>query len=414
MWHVPSRTSAFTFTILESFYKLIWAVSWTKNRGKGHPETKKTSFIKDKRKNAVKKDEETNFNGFHSIDTSNKSIYQSTPKKTFKKFSGRSNYTSLCDDDVLETQEDKYSTFWPLYQKKHKSKILQKDSTLSPFIEVYSNPLTIPTDKNSRYPKIMGKYKFKAIKKSKVSNFFKRVFCFRYFINEKILLSPVNSKDVSPFLHAISPIMSPRPLSSVSLSSLNAQQKLKELPQKKYDYLSMGNIWVPGKDGFGLIIELSDWISDKLSIRTRQRLANELKRSISTNDKPGYIYVFNLQPSDKITPYSLEKMIIKIGRASNIQRRLSQWPKQCSFIPELIEYFPSNQDCSKYCIVSHRIERLIHIELQDKFLCKPQTCVPCGISHREWFYIPNFATWNEVKQTIEKWVLFSFIAYGKT
>ncbi|KAG5439365.1 hypothetical protein PCK2_000814 [Pneumocystis canis] len=392
-----------------------FSVSWTKNRRKGSPETKKVSFVKDQRKNAVKNGSKTHFNECHSINQSNSSLHSSFSKKPSKKVSGRSSCTRLCDsDDVFEPREGKRSIFWPLYQKKYKSKISRKKSTSFSFIENYSNPLTIPIDKNARYPKIAGKHRFKAIKKSHVSGFLKKVFCFTYFANEKVLLNPVNSEDMSPFLYATSPIMSPRPLSSVSLSSLNAQQKLKELPQKKHDYLFMENIYVPGRYGFGSAIELSDWINDKLSVRTRQRLSNELKRSISTNDKPGYIYVFNLQPSDKITPYSLEKMIIKIGRASNIQRRLNQWPKQCNFIPELIEYFPSNNDCSKHCIVSHRIERLIHIELQDKFLCKPQTCIPCGISHREWFYIPNFAAWNEVKQTIEKWVLFSFIAYGKT
>lgn len=281
--------------------------------------------------------------------------------------------------------------------------------------ELNSSPLAIKTDNNAKYPKIAGKKGFKAIKKSKIPTLFKNFFCFTYSIRNNIPLDLSPLKQQSTYLPIASSFILSRPLSSISLSSLNNQHKIKELPQKKYNYLAVGSIWIPGSDGLGSIIELSDWISDKLSIKTRQRLANELKRSLSMHDKPGYIYVFNLRLSDKITPYSLEKMVIKIGRATNIQRRLSQWPKQCNFIPELIEYFPTDQEnVSKPCLISYRIERLIHIELQDKFCCKPQTCASCGISHREWFYIPNFNSWNEVKQIIEKWVLFSFVAYGKT
>ncbi|EMR10650.1 hypothetical protein PNEG_01349 [Pneumocystis murina B123] len=343
-------------------------------------------------------------------------FFNHNSRKSSRHLSETSSRTLIRDEDSFDVRDDKNISFCSLYQKEHKHRNSQKDRSLSFLIQdKCSSPLVVSVDKNSRYPKIAGKNGFRAVNRSIITNFLKKIFCLSYFVDEERIFRINNSKSVSPpmICDRLSS-MSHQPLSSVSLSSLNTQQKMIELPEKKFDYLSIGNMWVPGQDGFGMIIELSDWINDKLSTRTRQRLANELRRSISTHDKPGYIYVFNLQSSEIIKPYSLEKMIIKIGRAGNIQRRLSQWPKQCNFIPELIEYFPSNENGPKQCLVSYRVERLIHIELQDKFLCKPQTCITCGISHREWFYVPNFTAWNEVKQTIEKWIEFSFIAYGKT
>ncbi|QSL65313.1 hypothetical protein MERGE_002623 [Pneumocystis wakefieldiae] len=342
-------------------------------------------------------------------------FFNHSSRKSSRHLSETSSRTFTHEEDSLYLRDDKNRSC-SFYQKEHKHRNSKKDRSLSFLIkDKCSSPLVVSIDKNSIYPKIAGKNGFRAVNRSIITSFLKKVFCLSYFVDEQRIFRMNDSKCMSyPMVCDRLSCISHQPLSSVSLSSLNTQQKMIELPEKKIDYLSIGNMWVPGQDGFGMIIELSDWINDKLTTRTRQRLANELRRSISTHDKPGYIYVFNLQPLDMIKPYSLDKMIIKIGRASNIQHRLSQWPKQCNFIPELIEYFPSNENESKQCLVSYRVERLIHIELQDKFLCKPQTCLTCGISHREWFYIPNFTAWNEVKQTIEKWVEFSFIAYGKT
>ncbi|KAG4305392.1 hypothetical protein PORY_000948 [Pneumocystis oryctolagi] len=316
-------------TIFKTLYTLIWALPWVKNRWKFSSDAKKIPYGISVQEKVVKKDINGEYSGSHSIRTSEGSLYKSLGKKSSKKFYSTSKYAPLHDEEVLDTGENK-QVFRISYHKEHKHRVSQKDQSQS-FVSqgIYSSPLAIPTDGNERYPKIAGKHGFKAVKKSKVSKFFKKIVCFPCFPKKKTYLDSENSKNMHLFSHAMSPIMSPimlptispLPLSPVSLSSLNDEQKVKELPQKKYDYLFMGNIWVPGQDGFGLVIELSDWISDKLSIRTRQRLANELKRSISTHDKPGYIYVFNLQSSDKIKPYSLEKMFIKIGRASNIQRK---------------------------------------------------------------------------------------------
>ncbi|KTW25658.1 hypothetical protein T552_03518 [Pneumocystis carinii B80] len=356
------------------------------------------------------------YTGFQGNSGLDKFFNNNNSRKSSRHLSETSSRIFVREDESFDVRDDKNASFCSIYQKEHKNRNSQKDRSLSFLIpDKCSSPLIISIDKSSRYPKIAGKNGFRALNRSIIVNFLKKIFCLSYFVDEQRIFRTDDSRSMSS--HMICDklsSMSNQPLSCVSLSSLNTSQKMIELPEKKIDYLSIGNMWVPGNDGFGMIIELSDWINDKLSTRTRQRLANELRRSISTHDKPGYIYVFNLQSSEIIKPYSMDKMIIKIGRAGNIQRRLSQWPKQCNFIPELIEYFPSNENEAKQCLVSYRVERLIHIELQDKFLCKPQTCMTCGISHREWFYVPNFTAWKEVKKIIEKWIEFSFIAYGKT
>jgi hypothetical protein len=67
------------------------------------------------------------------------------------------------------------------------------------------------------------------------------------------------------------------------------------------------------------------------------------------------------------------------------------------------------------CAYSHRIERLIHLELKDRFgknalrkECK------CGKVHREWFCgNGNVDSWQDMRNIIIHWVTFGRIAYGE-
>ncbi len=68
---------------------------------------------------------------------------------------------------------------------------------------------------------------------------------------------------------------------------------------------------------------------------------------------------------------------LKIGRAANVHRRMSQWTKQCGQNISLIRYYPhctnnnatspssSNRRASSPRKVPHvhRVERLVHLEL---------------------------------------------------
>ncbi|KTW27211.1 uncharacterized protein T551_03205 [Pneumocystis jirovecii RU7] len=225
----------------------------------------------------------------------------------------------------------------------------------------------------------------------------------------------------------------------------------------------MGSLWVAN----GRNIELSgtykgqtskyertEWISERLRRETQERLICELRRPIAWRDRAGLICVFSIEQTrcfvqaerknegfkssnQRSLMHSVVHNVIgkqnlcgvmrgnvgnkverrEIGRIGgtgklvkiegSIRGRVREWPAECSFTAELVECFPAGSECP----AAQRVERLIHIELE-RFACTAQPCMPCGIAHREWFYVPSAAAWKEVCQTIEKWVAFSFVAYG--
>jgi hypothetical protein len=195
-----------------------------------------------------------------------------------------------------------------------------------------------------------------------------------------------------------------------------------------------------------------------LSPQTTSALLAELSRPISPADEAGYIYIFWLTPSDSKPddetasslmddddlPYThraatssspaqrsekqsralsryasvhkpssrreteAKTILLKIGRAANVHRRMTQWVKQCGLDITLIRYYPYphrsgtstptrpptsmrlslptdplNADKVPHV---HKVERLIHIELSDKRAVK-DACENCGVVHREWFEV---------------------------
>ncbi|KAI2641358.1 DUF1766-domain-containing protein [Hypomontagnella submonticulosa] len=165
------------------------------------------------------------------------------------------------------------------------------------------------------------------------------------------------------------------------------------------------------------------------SPQTASQLMAELAKPVSQQDEPGYIYIFWLtaesQPSappaeaaksllapprpdgrqrrtsDVLQSFAIKesktgsskKILLKIGRASNVQRRLNEWSRQCGYNLSLIRYYPyisSNQPSTPRKMPhSHKVERLIHLELAGAGLrvSDKANCDVCGKAHREWFEI---------------------------
>jgi hypothetical protein len=175
-------------------------------------------------------------------------------------------------------------------------------------------------------------------------------------------------------------------------------------------------------------------IPSNLSPQTTSALLAELSRPISVADEAGYIYIFWLTPESEVakpdedTASSLldgdeeihiqrrtqalaryasvrrpnarsreqRTITLKIGRAANVHRRMTQWTKQCGQNITLIRYYPhtstnsstgtANPGSSAKVAHVHKVERLIHLELADKRVVKSD-CPQCGREHREWFEI---------------------------
>lgn len=177
-------------------------------------------------------------------------------------------------------------------------------------------------------------------------------------------------------------------------------------------------------------------IPTTLSPQTTSLLLAELAKPISHYDEEGFIYIFWLTPSEspipaaevtssllassarptpsgrrtselvrEFAPISTRSMgratiLLKIGRASNVQRRMNEWSRQCNHNLSLVQYYPCapsspinmpNSSKNPQAAIplkvpnAHKVERLIHLELAD--VRARRSCAACGKEHREWFEV---------------------------
>ena len=230
-------------------------------------------------------------------------------------------------------------------------------------------------------------------------------------------------------------------------------------------------------------------IPKSLSPETTSAILAELAKPISTYDEPGYIYIFWLTPGSTdesdvhatqsllespIRPYDAtvnsrsrrkttsgtphNTLLLKIGRASNVQRRMNEWTRQCGYNLSLLRFYPhmpsqqqqnhqqqsapsplpsprrehnasnGRRSSSSHYLSSnhqpssdtsspasnpsstpkkvphaHKVERLIHLELADKRV--KRACEECGKEHREWFEVLGTRKGvAEVDSIVKRWV----------
>jgi hypothetical protein len=231
------------------------------------------------------------------------------------------------------------------------------------------------------------------------------------------------------------------------------------------------------------------YIPQNVSPQLAATLLAELSKPISPHDDEGYIYIFWLTPeasgpapsstastlltppsrpdqgrrtSDVLRQYSVkhgsrprsgsthqkpdsgdtkggaekekDTILLKIGRANNVHRRMNEWTRQCGYSLSLVRFYPyvsstptpspqaspansrhqstqnvnASRRASEAGIVRKvptvmRVERLIHLELADQRVMKK--CDACGKEHREWFEVE--ATKDGVKkvdEVVKRWV----------
>ena len=188
-------------------------------------------------------------------------------------------------------------------------------------------------------------------------------------------------------------------------------------------------------------------IPPTVSHNTTVQLRAELSKPLSDKDEPGYIYIFWLTPEEALpqsrrgrppaelffsSTSSLSDAIrsnqdirafvskptstnpgtirLKIGRASNVQRRLNEWTRQCSYNVTLIRFYPytSSQNVPRKVPYVHRVEHLIHTELNDKRVRDMEKCPECGKQHKEWFEIKaDKDELRRVDECIRRWVAWA-------
>ncbi|KAL8784195.1 MAG: hypothetical protein Q9195_009142 [Heterodermia aff. obscurata] len=194
-------------------------------------------------------------------------------------------------------------------------------------------------------------------------------------------------------------------------------------------------------------------IPPALSPQTTSALLSELAKPVSPHDEEGWIYIFWLTPNDSTAtdpnavtallnaPQSPpgrrtssvgKTILLKIGRASNVQRRMNEWTRQCGYELSLVRFYPylpsisplpspsrashsrtaresSPQTPGGMAVAphkvphAHKVERLIHLELAEQRVKK--SCAACGKEHREWFEVVGSREGvKAVDEVVRRWV----------
>jgi hypothetical protein len=223
--------------------------------------------------------------------------------------------------------------------------------------------------------------------------------------------------------------------------------EISKLSKQQQQRMSMYTTSIDTHANLGILV--LQLIPKSLPAKGLARLQKELLKPFSEKDEPGYIYMFWLTDSP-LSPFSTSpstpsgittqkpltnsdrllrtalnaaptpggtrpKLLFKIGRANNVQRRLHEWTTQCGHNLSLIRYYPHTsatsspgQEVGRKVPNSHRIERLIHLELGAIPGANPmKQCQACGKTHKEWFEVDASRSGIlAVDEAIKRWVTY--------
>jgi hypothetical protein len=192
------------------------------------------------------------------------------------------------------------------------------------------------------------------------------------------------------------------------------------------------------------------WIGNHIQPKHKTLIKQEIKRPLSDRDQPGYIYAYHLEDGPRVS--QMDYAYFKIGRTKDPHRRMYQVTHACNFIPKIIELFPSfpktiddtpplmstnletrieekekttteiNTDELPKCPISHRVERLIHLELASLYKQAGFKCDECGATHREWIRVDRRKHSNgrlmtdqelwvsDIRPIVLRWIQFGVVA----
>jgi hypothetical protein len=110
------------------------------------------------------------------------------------------------------------------------------------------------------------------------------------------------------------------------------------------------------------------------------------------------------------TPSQQRTVFLKIGRATNVHQRLTQWRKQCEYAVSLLRSYPYNpksNDAGRKVLFVGKVERLIHLHLEMLGQRVKKEC-RCGTEHKEWFEVEATAKGvRDVDEIVRRWVQWS-------
>lgn len=264
-------------------------------------------------------------------------------------------------------------------------------------------------------------------------------------------IQSVNMSISKPVLNTTKPEMQergseiPPKIPSTTINSINRENRSPEPHLSNQTRLSIS------RNPFSRTEDLLSLIPKTTTPEITSLLLAELAKPVSPHDEEGYIYMFWLTinalplnasvaatsllepPTDTSSPRprpgkrressvlqtfssspleAKKTMLLKIGRASNVQRRLNEWSRQCGYNVSLIRYYPYQSTSQTPSPTApskvphaHKVERLIHLELSSTRTQGGGKCVQCGSQHREWFEVEaNREGIRGVDEVVRRWV----------
>ncbi|KOS22480.1 Meiotically up-regulated protein [Escovopsis weberi] len=184
----------------------------------------------------------------------------------------------------------------------------------------------------------------------------------------------------------------------------------------------------------------AELIPRDLPHETIAKLEKEVAKGFSEADEPGYIYIFWLKrDGDAAPPVPIDAasvravmagsggganhfstdttLLIKIGRAVNVHKRMKEWTSQCGFSIELLRSYPHVPSAEAEAGVeprptphANKVENLVHKELTGMGMRAPfEKCEACGARHQEWFRM-DYTTDSirKVDGVIRKWIEWDY------
>lgn len=174
-------------------------------------------------------------------------------------------------------------------------------------------------------------------------------------------------------------------------------------PLTDTDLKTSGYIYIfwltPESDGEGPDSDMASTVLDDAS-PGRGNIQDQMLERYSSQKRASTSRNLDNQPSRTV--------LLKIGRAINVHRRMNQWQKQCGHNITLLRYYPNDQAAKSSgpdpTPLLPRVERLIQMELAGS-RSKQEKCESCGREHREWFEVDASRKGiREVDECVRRWV----------
>ena len=154
-----------------------------------------------------------------------------------------------------------------------------------------------------------------------------------------------------------------------------------------------------------------------LSRQAARDIVKTIVEPLSEKEESGYLYAYRFPPASA-NPTADEireaDSVIKVGRTTDVAHRMWLAERKCCVRPEVLAVYPPLAEQKKTPWIK-RVERLMLLELKDRFPQATIVSCKCGRDHREWVRIDPSSPGKmlaDMWAVVEKWSEFAASHYA--